>query len=322
MSRESGTARKITIILAISTALGVLALVGGCGEEKSQSPPSEGSGSAATSVNARPQKSTASNTQPPAAPVNLVFVHHSVGEDWLNDTKGGLAKALVANNYYVSDVSYGWGPADRDTGEERIGDHTDIGHWYNWFSGPNNALYLKALFQEKGNSASYERASQGPAGENEIIMFKSCFTNSPLGGSPQDPPAADANPLRGQGSGSEYHTVGNAKGIYMDLLDFFRTRQDKLFIVITAPPNVEGEATPQQAANARALNRWLVDEWLNEYPYGNVAVFDFYDVLTTDGNFSAYGSDGDSHPNAAGLQKATSEFTDLLNIAYNRWQGD
>src|SRR5665647_452463 len=50
------------------------------------------------------------NANPPGTPVRLVFIHHSVGEDWLDDSKGGLAKALKDNNYFVSDTNYGWGP--------------------------------------------------------------------------------------------------------------------------------------------------------------------------------------------------------------------
>jgi len=30
----------------------------------------------------------------------------------------------------------------------------------------------------------------------------------------------------------------------------------------------------------------------------------------------------DSHPNAAGLKKATAEFVPLLNAAYNAWRGE
>ena len=37
-------------------------------------------------------------------------------------------------------------------------------------------------------------------------------------------------------------------------------------------------------------------------------------------NYSAYAADGDSHPTAAGLQKASVEFAGLLNSAYNWWQ--
>ena len=47
------------------------------------------------------------NPNPPSATVRLVFIHHSVGENWLN---AGLFAQLNANNYYVTDTYYGWGP--------------------------------------------------------------------------------------------------------------------------------------------------------------------------------------------------------------------
>jgi hypothetical protein len=48
----------------------------------------------------------------------------------------------------------------------------------------------------------------------------------------------------------------------------------------TAPPLRD----PTYAANARAFNNWLVSEWLANYTYSNVFVFDFYNVLTTNGD--------------------------------------
>ena len=285
----------------------------------------------------------ADDPNPPGQTVKLIFIHHSTGENWLADGNGGLGIALRDNNYFVSDTNYGWGP-------DSIGDSTDIGHWWNWFRGTNSATYLNALYAESGQHASYSRLASDPGGENEIIMFKSCFPNSHLGGNPGDPPTTGDNPLRGQDAGSEYMTVGNAKGIYNDILAYFQTRQDKLFVVITAPPLVASETDATHAANARAFNNWLVNDWLASYPYHNVAVFDFYNVLTSNGgnantndlgseagnhhrwwsgavqhtqtvsnNYSAYGS-VDSHPTAAGGQKASSEFVQLLNVFYHRWK--
>ena len=145
-------------------------------------------------------------------------------------------------------------------------------------------------------------------------------------------------------------TVANVKGIYNDLLVYFKTRQDKLFILICSPPLVEGDTDATHAANARAVNDWLVTTWLRNYPHKNVAVFDFFTVLTSNGgnvnkndvgkltgnhhryrngliehtqtvanDFSAYGS-GDSHPTAAGGKKASAEFVSLLNVYYNTWR--
>jgi len=100
-------------------------------------------------------------------------------------------------------------------------------------------------------------------------MFKSCFPNSDLEGNPDDPPLATPD---------DSLTVANAKAVYNALLTCFATRQDKLFIVITAPPLAEGDTTAAHAANARAFNNWLVNNWLTGYTHHNVAVFDFYNV--------------------------------------------
>ena len=218
----------------------------------------------------------APDPSPPSETVKLIFIHHSTGENWLDDWDGGLGIALRDNNYFVSDTTYGWGPSS-------IGDTTDIGHWWDWFRGTSSATYLSALYAESGQNSSYSRLPTDPGGENEVIMFKSCFPNSHLGGNPGDSPTTGSNPLRGQDAWSEYMTVANAKGIYNDILEYFQTRQDRLFVAITAPPLVANETDASHAANARALNNWLVNDWLAGYSYNNVAVFDFYNVLTSNG---------------------------------------
>ncbi|MDY6795730.1 MAG: DUF5719 family protein [Actinomycetota bacterium] len=281
------------------------------------------------------------NPGSPSEPVRLIFIHHSCGENWLEDSNGGLGLALRDNNYFVSDTNYGWGP-------DVIGSDTDIGDWWDWFRGPSSSTYLSALCAESGRNSSYSRLVDNPGGENTVIMFKSCYPNSNLKGDPNAPvPQIESNPLKGV-SGDTYLTVANAKGIYIDLLEYFKTRPDKLFIAVTAPPVQEGT----YASNARAFNNWLVEDWLDGYPLNNVFVFDLYNVLTsnggsayasdvnwesgnhhrwwndavqhkTDGGFNtlAYPSGGDNHPNYVGNQKATEEFTLLLNVAYNRFAG-
>jgi hypothetical protein len=288
----------------------------------------------------------AQNTSPPTSPLKLVFIHHSCGDAWLNTGDGNLGNELGASNYYVSDTYYAWGPDD-------IGSYTDIGDWWDWFRGDHCTTYTQAVYNTTNRHAGYTRPMADPGGENQIIMFKSCYPNSHLGGGPNDPPTTGDNPLRGEDYTSMHHTVGNAKGIYNDILDYFRSRQDKLFIVISAPPLVAGDTDAAHAANARAFNTWLVEDWLAGYPHSNVAVFDFYNVLTSNGgdwqthdagwdtgnhhryrngaiqyitdeggNTAAYPDGGsDSHPAPAGNQKATAEFIPLLNIFYHRWTG-
>jgi hypothetical protein len=283
--------------------------------------------------------------------LKLIFIHHSSGENWLSDENGGLGPALMEHGYFVSDTNYDWGPSISDLGGP-VGSFTDTGHWWTWFQGPESEAVLKAVFSESEQHASYTRLEQDPGGENQIILFKSCFPNSALDGSPDDTPTGADNPLRGLDAGSGFHTVANAKGIYVGLLEVFASHPDKLFVAVTAPPLHADETTAEQAANARAFNRWLVEEWLADYPLPNVAVFDFYNVLTSNGgspdendagasggnhhrlvdgdveyiydqgsDTSAYAYPGDSHPTPAGNQKATEEFVPLLDWYVQQWLG-
>lgn len=195
-----------------------------------------------------------------------------------------------------------------------------------------------------------------------IIMFKSCFSSAQtLEGDPDDPPLPEGqnNPIWGKGvcddsmcENARYYTVSNIKGLYRDLLKYFATQQDKLFIYITTPPSHDQAVPPEMMDKLRGINNWLVRDLLDNYPYRNVAVFDYYNVLTSNGgnpntndlgaatgshhrfrngivehligpsNFLAYPGPGpDNHPTAAGHRKATEEFIPLLNIAVNCWLG-
>jgi hypothetical protein len=260
----------------------------------------------------------ADNSNPPEQTTKLIFIHHSTGENWLRDDYGGLGLALSANNYYVSDTNYGWGP-------NSIGDRTDIPDWLEWFSSDQTSMQMDAVFTESSQNSSYSRLLDDPGGENEIILFKSCFPNSALEGSIGDLPSSDG-----------WLTIGHAKYVYNQILKYFATRPDKLFIVITAPPLSD----PTYAENARAFNQWLFNDWLdeNDYTLPNVAVFDFYNVLTSNdahhrftngiiehtytSNNTLFYPSGDDHPSEAGSRKATEEFLPLLNIFYHRWQAD
>ena len=276
----------------------------------------------------------ADNPSPPASPVKLIFIHHSSGENWLEDSNGGLGTALRDNNYFVSDTNYGWGP-------DGIGSSTDIGNWWEWFRGPSSSTYLAALYAESGQNSPYSRLATDPGGREPDHHVQVLLSQLGAGRKPRRSRSPIAsNPLKGNSSPL---TVANAKGIYIDLLEYFRTRPDKLFVVITAPPLRDGT----YAANARAFNNWLVNDWLDGYTLNNV--FDFYNVLTNNGG-SAYASDvgweagnhhrwlngavqhktdgggntlayptGDDHPNYVGNQKATAEFLPLLDVAYNRF---
>ena len=78
----------------------------------------------------------------------IVFIHHSVGGQWLAHDGGGLVSALNKRGFYVNDITYGWQPRWVDDsivkkmrnkifgwfkyspgGAFKIGDRTDIGQY-------------------------------------------------------------------------------------------------------------------------------------------------------------------------------------------------
>jgi hypothetical protein len=271
--------------------------------------------------------SAALNPAPPTTPTKLVFIHHSTGGAWLEDGNGGLGIELRDNGYFVSDTNYGWGT-------DSIGSYTDIGHWWTWFRGPSAATYTAELYAQSGVMAGYSRLTPDPGGTNEIVMFKSCYPNSNVEGSPSDAIPAIADNLLKGGGGSL--TVGNAKGVYLDLLSYFSAHPEKLFVLIVSPPLRAEETNPTNAANARALADWLVDPsgWLAGYAGHNVVAYDYYTVLTGGhhrvwngaiehsagtSNYLLYPTT-DSHPSPAGHQRATAQFVPWLNAAYNAWK--
>jgi len=245
-----------------------------------------------------PSGDTPSNQYEPDAPpkaegdtVNLIFIHHSCGENWLND---GLNTALNDSGFHVADTYYGW---------REYGDNTDTTDWPTWFTDS----VMQLVYTETGTMTA-NNSIPPAAGENEIVMFKSCYPNSDVG-----------------------NDIADEQAIYNSLLPYFESHPDKMFILVTPPPMMH-IGTPQLT---RDLTNWLVDRsggWLSGLSTGNVFVFDFYNVLThPNAHHMAYGGDilhvvsegadtlyydsgGDDHPNGEGNQKAAREFMSLLGV--------
>ncbi len=248
----------------------------------------------------------------PASPVRLVFIHHSCGQNWLSDTDssygGSLGDALNDNNYYVSDTSYGWNAEPGDN----LGNNTNTADWPLWF----NDTKMQYVYATASHSTWDGNDIAQPAGENEIVMFKSCYPLSEVGAS-----------------------IDDEKAVYSGLLTYFAAHQDKLFVLITPP----GETEVSSSALTKGLCDWLVNResgWLKDYAHKNVLVYDFYCTLSETGShhtvtagaethvwdasydgMSPYHSiSANDHPDATGNNKATADFIPLLNAAYNYWK--
>lgn len=270
-------------------------------------------------------------TTKPQESLRLLFIHHSVGGQWLaepgpdqeqapsihttHSNGGGLRKALQAEGYEVNEASYG----------SAIGEDTDLFHWLPKFRQDMDKI-LRVTFNDKTYTGSEK---------NRIVMLKSCYPNSRFEGMGEAPGKPEGPSL----------TVWNAKATLAALLEEFKKHPDTLFVYITAPPNAPkygaeplvkvflkkalgkpntGDVMANQASLARSFNLWVTspEGWLKDYPLKNVVAFDLFDVLTDHGesNFLRYptGKGDDSHPSRLGHQKATAAFVPLLNRAVHR----
>lgn len=283
----------------------------------------------------------------------FIFIHHSTGGYWLGDANsigGGLAKALDDVGIYVRDINYPqynntFNPPENST----ISNTTDIGHWWLWFADTtvqangitrrDNVLDGANGVYETTNKTSahgvYTTTVSDPGGENDIIMIKSCYPSANI----YSDNGTTFVQMRGQGSGYttgglNVNTVSNVKALYNSILEYFKTRTDKMFIISFTPPLLLASTTQERADNTRTVANWLVNEWLQDADWENknVYVFDQFNVLThannrhtysggqvihyTDpasGNFLVYPrSSSDNHPSGIGHQKATADFVPLL----------
>jgi hypothetical protein len=250
---------------------------------------------------------------------DLVFIHHSVGSNWLNS---GLETKLLQKPYIDERNDIGYGTAmDPDANRPpslgaKPGDLTDMNHWILWFND-----YLEGV-----------RAHGSATGFNRITMFKSCYPNSQVasdGVEPGDPFSAEKTLANYKaifrhptGPGQVYDRAGIE---YRPLEDVFAANADVLFVVVTSPPLHYAPSDATNDANAhraRRFNNWLKNTWLPAYNFAhpdldNVVVFDLFDVLAYPDNHPLHpnrlraeygGESGDSHPNEAGNDAATDLF--------------
>lgn len=272
---------------------------------------------------------TAYSNAAPEQPLNLLFIHHSVGGQLLADTGpaeaagearlsihrthpngGGLRTSLEGQHYLVHEASY----------SSIIGQKTDLFDWL-----PKFRAQMPRILTTGHQDQLLAQA------RNHVVLFKSCFPNSAF-----KPDRAD----KGDPAGPAL-TVSNAKATLRAVRDELAKHPDVLFVYLTAPPllamgtseplwkqaakKLLGRTTRDveqvAAAGARIFNNWVKspDGWLKGYSHRNIVVFDYFDLLTGEGksNFLQYPSEGgrDNHPSAEGQHRAASQLVPLLNRA-------
>lgn len=224
---------------------------------------------------------------------NLIFIHHSCGENWLND---GLCQALNDEGFHVADICYGW---------REYGDHTDTIDWPTWFTDD-----VMSLVYHEMNAMTAPNTIRPAAVENEIILFKSCFPNSEVGSN-----------------------ITDEMDIYNGLLAYFEQHPDKMFVLVTPPPmiHISNPAKTRELCNwlydrntgwlsGLSTGNVFVFDFYNvlTHPEAHHQFLNGQEVhLSVEGADTLYyDSDGDDHPSKDGNRKATQEFVGLLSYWY------
>jgi hypothetical protein len=225
------------------------------------------------------------------SPTRIIFLHHSCGEGLIEE--GGVREGLSARGYEFYDHGYNdEGLRDADgsyTGRnfDVPGDNTD----------PDGIaeIFRQPLHDPPDNTFSHLM-------QYDVIAFKSCYPTSNIGDDAQ---------------------LNEYKGYYLSARDRMDQYPDKLFIVVTQPPQVPGSSDAGEGRRARALADWLKsDEFLDGHP--NVFTFDFFGLLAGSDNFlkSEYRYDNyDGHPNERANREIGPLFVDFIDEAIRSYFG-
>jgi len=226
---------------------------------------------------------------------NVVFLHHSVGENLI--AQGKVREQLAAAGYQFWDQDYNWKGLHDPNG-------TATGYSYN-VPGDNTdpdglaGIFSQPLFDLPLNTLSGLM-------QHEVIAFKSCFPASNIGSDAQ---------------------LAEHQAWYIKIRDFMDQHPEKMFILVTQPPLNPAETTPAAAARARAFANWLKsDEFLQRRR--NIATFDLFDRLaesnpqSPDANMlrQDYRQGNDSHPTSAANEIVGPQFVEFIINAVEQYK--
>ncbi len=244
-----------------------------------------------------PQATKPAPAQPTIAPAagkptairRVIFLHHSTGQGLID--QGGLRQRLTALGYEFFDHGYNDAGLTLANGQSANmnfdipDDNTDPDGF--------NILFAQPVTSPSSNAFSHLM-------QYDVLAFKSCFPSANIESNQQL---------------EEYKTY------YRNIRAVMDKYPNKIFIVVTPPPNTPAETNSQNAARARAWANWLKSpEYLSGHP--NVFTFDFFNLLA-ESNQSArdynmlraayrLGDAHDSHPNERANREIAPQFADFI----------
>ncbi|HUS70015.1 MAG TPA: carbohydrate binding domain-containing protein [Anaerolineae bacterium] len=221
----------------------------------------------------------------------IIFLHHSCGANLI--AQGGVREGVTALGYEFYDHGYnedGLVLADgtwTGTNFDVPGDNTDPDGYA--------AIFAQPLHDPPDNTFSHLM-------QYDVVAIKSCFPVSNI---------------ESAGQLEEYRSY------YLSIRDRMDQYPDKIFVIVTQPPEVPANSSPDAAARARSFANWVQsDEYLSGHP--NVFVFDFFGLLAGGDNFlkAEYRTDqSDAHPNELANRTIGPLFVEFLDRAIRSYSG-
>ncbi len=214
----------------------------------------------------------------------IILLHHSVGANLI--AQGGVRERLTDLGYEFYDHGY------NDDGLV-LADGTSTGRN---FDVPDDntdpdglaAIFAQPLHDPPDNTFSHLM-------QYDVIAFKSCFPTSNIQSDEQ---------------------LADYRSYYLSIRDRMDQYPNKIFIVVTQPPEIPNDTDSEAAARARAFTDWLAsDEYLSGHP--NVFTFNFFDLLAdpSDNMLRAEYRTDDAHPNEEANQTIAPLFADFVDQA-------
>jgi MYXO-CTERM domain-containing protein len=221
-----------------------------------------------------------------------MFLHHSCGQNLIE--QGNVREGFAALGYEFYDHGYndeGLRSADGSytgTDFDVPGDNTDPDGFA--------AIFAQPLHDPPDNTFSHLM-------QYDVIAVKSCYPTSNIWG--------------------DEH-LAELQSYYLSIRDRIDQHPDRIFILVTQPPQVPGESNPDEARRARALADWLTsDAYQGGHP--NLFVFDFFDLLAGDDGFLRREyryDDYDAHPNERANRDIGPLFVDFIDQAIRGYDAD
>jgi len=225
-------------------------------------------------------------------PIRIIFLHHSTGQNLIDG--GGVREGLTALGYLFFDHGY--------NGEGlRLADGAWSGESFNVPDDNTDPDGFAAIFSQPYHDPPDNAFSH--LMKYDVILFKSCFPTSNI---------ADDGQLR------------DYQDYYLSIRDTIDQYPQKLFVVVTPPPQVPNNSNPDEGRRARAFASWLnSNEYLEGHP--NLVTFDFFNLLAGEDDFlkpSYRVDEWDAHPNDLANQHIGPILVDYLDNAIQAYFGE